>query len=94
MKDLIRTLKEEFLAVDEYFEPLLTQSDLSEANNLLTSFLIFYNLKRPYCSLNYQTPIEWYNNHWVNKEKGVLPMYPTYTKKFDKINFLWYNFVV
>jgi len=74
-----RTLKEEFLAVDEYFEPLLTQSDLSEANNLLTSFLIFYNLKRPYCSLNYQTSIEWYNNHWANKEKGVLPMYPTYT---------------
>jgi len=74
-----RTLKEEFLAVDEYFEPLLTQSDLSEANNRLTSFLIFYNLKRPYCSLNYQTPIEWYNNHWANKEKGVLPMYPTYT---------------
>jgi len=73
-----RTLQEEFLEVDEYFEPLLAFPDLTEANKRLTEWLIFYNLKRPHCFLNYQAPIEWYNNN-CHKEKEVLPMYPTYT---------------
>lgn len=73
-----RTLQEEFLEVDEYFEPLLAFPDLTEVNKRLTEWLIFYNLKRPHCSLNYQAPIEWYNNY-CHKEKEVLPMYPTYT---------------
>ncbi|MEM5872080.1 MAG: integrase core domain-containing protein, partial [Candidatus Aenigmatarchaeota archaeon] len=59
------------------FEPLLTESDLTEANKRLTDWLIFYNLQRPHQSLNYKTPIEWYNENY--KLMRVLPMYPTYT---------------
>jgi len=72
-----RTLKEEFMQVDEYFEPYLTESDLTEANKRLTEWLIFYNFIRPHQALNYKTPIEWYNESC--KLKQVLPMYPTLT---------------
>jgi len=67
------------METDEYFESLLTESNLIQANQRLTEWLIFYNFERPYQTLKYKTPIEWYNNHWANEEKGVLPMYPTYT---------------
>jgi len=50
-----KTLQEEFLEVDEYFEPLLAQSDLIEANKRLTKWLIFYNLKRPYYFIKLST---------------------------------------
>ena len=60
-----RTIQEEFIEVDEYFEPLLTD------------WLIFYNLVRPHQSLKYETPIGWYNRNY--KLKGVLPMCPTST---------------
>lgn len=73
-----RTIQEEFAETDEYFEPLLTETDLTAANQRLTEWLIFYNLKRPHQSLNYKTPIEWYNENYKFKE--VLPMYPTYTE--------------
>lgn len=66
------------METDEYFEPLLTESDLKEANKRLTEYLIFYNLQRPHQSLNYQTPIEWYTNNY--KLMRVLPIYPTYTR--------------
>lgn len=72
-----RTIQEEFAETDEYFEPLLTETDLTAANQRLTEWLIFYNLKRPHQSLNYQTPIEWYNRNYKFKE--VLPMCPTLT---------------
>lgn len=72
-----RTLQEEFMETDEYFESLLTETDLKEANKRLTEWLIFYNLERPHQSLNYQTPIEWYNKNY--KLMRVLPMYSTYT---------------
>lgn len=42
-----RTIKEEFLNVDEYFESYLIEKDLTEANERLTEWLIFYNFKRP-----------------------------------------------
>ncbi len=72
-----RTLKEEFMQTDEYFEPLLTEADLTDANKRLTEWLIFYNLQRPHQTLKYKTPIEWYNDNY--RLMKVLPMYPTYT---------------
>jgi transposase InsO family protein/transposase-like protein len=71
-----RTIQEEFMEVDEYFEPLLTEADLTEANEKLTEWLIFYNFERPHQTLKYKTPIEWYNDY---KLKEVLPMSPTLT---------------
>ena len=71
-----RTIQEEFMETDEYFEPLLTQESLIEANRRLTEWLIFYNFERPHQTLKYKTPIEWYNSYELN---GVLPMYPTLT---------------
>jgi transposase InsO family protein len=76
-----RTIQEDFMETDKYFEPYLTESDLTEANRRLTEWLIFYNFIRPHQSLNYKTPIEWYNDYRVKlgccKLKQVLPMYPT-----------------
>lgn len=71
-----RTLEEEFMELDEYFEPLLSESDLTEANRRLTEWLIDYNFERPHQSLKYKTPFEWYNDY---KLRQVLPMYPTLT---------------
>lgn len=51
--------------------------NLTETNRRLTKWLIFYNLKRPHQALNYQTPIEWYNENYKFKE--ILPMYPVST---------------
>jgi putative transposase len=69
-----RTLQEEFLEVDESFEPSLAENDLTKANKLLTKWLIFYNFKRPHQALNYQTPIE-----YTYYTKGVSAMYPPST---------------
>ena len=46
-----RTVQEEFMAVDEYFEPSLTSDNLTEANNHLTNWLIFYNFEQPHHTL-------------------------------------------
>ena len=54
-----RTLQEEFLSVNEYFEPSLGESDLTEANQLLTRWLIHYNFERPHQSLGYKRPMEY-----------------------------------
>ena len=54
-----RTLQEEFMGLDEYFEPSLAEDDLTRANKLLTEWLIFYNFQRPHQSLDYQTPMEY-----------------------------------
>jgi len=69
-----RTLKEEFMEIDEFFEPSLAEDDLTEANRLLTEWLIFYNYERPHQALDYKTPIE-----YLTEEKTVLPMYPSIT---------------
>ena len=71
-----RTLQEEFMQVSEYFEPALASDDLTEANNLLTEWLIFYNFERPHQTLKYKTPVEWYNSYQL---KEVSPMYPSIT---------------
>jgi transposase InsO family protein len=71
-----RTIQEEFMEVDEYFEPLLARESLIEANQRLTEWLMFYNFERPHQTLKYKTPIEWYNNY---KLKEVSPMYPSIT---------------
>lgn len=71
-----RTIQEEFMEIDEYFEPLLSETNLTEANRRLTEWLVEYNFERPHQSLNYKTPFEWYNGY---KLKEVLPMYPTLT---------------
>jgi putative transposase len=72
-----RTVQEEFMEVDEYFEPLLTKSDLSQANQRLTEWLIFYNFERPHQSLDYLSPMEYYHYKFVDNK--VLPMSPTLT---------------
>jgi len=39
------------METDEYFESLLTESNLIQANQRLTEWLIFYNFERPYQTL-------------------------------------------
>jgi putative transposase len=72
-----RTIQEEFMETDEYFEPCLAEDDLSKANQHLTNWLIFYNFERPHQTLKYLSPIEWYNTHY--QLQGVSPMYPAIT---------------
>src|SRR3989338_796346 len=72
-----RTVQEEFMEVDEYFEPCLAEDDLTEANNHLTQWLIFYNFERPHQTLKYLSPAEWYNTRYQLTE--VSPMYPAIT---------------
>lgn len=72
-----RTIQEEFMETDEYFEPSLTNDNLDEANNHLTEWLIFYNFERPHQTLKYKTPMEWYNNRYQLQK--VSPMYPSIT---------------
>lgn len=69
-----RTIKEEFMQVDEYFEPYLTQESLIKANQCLTEWLIFYNFKRPHQTLKYMSPIEYYYYKF-----HVSPIYPSLT---------------
>jgi len=54
-----RTLKEEFMELNEFFEEHLAQDTLTQANQTLTDWLIFYNFQRPHQSLSYQTPMEY-----------------------------------
>ena len=72
-----RTVREEFMEVDEYFEPSLASDDLTEANQHLTNWLVFYDFERPHQTLKYLSPIEWYNTRYQLTE--VLPMYPSIT---------------
>jgi transposase InsO family protein len=72
-----RTIQEEFMAVDEYFEPSLANDDLTEANQHLAQWLVFYNFQRPHQTLKYLSPIEWYNTNYQLPE--VSPMYPAIT---------------
>ena len=67
-----RTVKEEFMEINENFEEYLTENNLSKANKELTKWLIFYNFTRPHQTLNYQTPIEY-------TIKRVSAMYPART---------------
>ncbi len=69
-----RTIQEEFMETDEYFEPLLTQTNLFKANERLTEWLIFYNFERPYQTLKYMSPIEYYYYKFQ-----VSPIYPSIT---------------
>jgi len=73
-----RTIQEEFMEVDEYFEPYLTETNLVKANQRLTDWLIFYNFKRPHQSLEYLSPFEYYHYKFFDKQK-LSPMYPTLT---------------
>jgi transposase InsO family protein len=73
-----RTLQEEFMATDEYFEEYLLEKDLIKANQTLTEWLIFYNFKRPHQTLNYQTPID-----YTYYTKGVSAMYPSRTSSVN-----------
>ena len=72
-----RTMQEEFMETDEYFEPYLTETNLIEANKRLTEWLIFYNFNRPHQALDYLTPFEYYQLQV--KQKKLLPMCPTLT---------------
>lgn len=72
-----RTVQEEFMAIDEYFESSLALNDMQDANEHLTRWLIFYNFERPHQTLKYLSPIEWYNARY--QLNGVLPMYPSIT---------------
>lgn len=78
-----RTIQEEFMDLSEEFEPYLTESDLTEANRLITDWLIFYNFERPHQTLGQMTPIAYYNI-WVEKQNKagykLSPMCPTRTR--------------
>jgi len=62
-----RTLQEEFVNLGN-FTP-----DVVQFNHNLTEWLIEYNFRRPYQSLNYETPIKF------NNSIKVSPMYPSST---------------
>lgn len=78
-----RTLQEEFMSLNEYFEEYLAEDTLTKANQELTNWLIFYNFKRPHQTLNYQTPIEYTNQR-------VSGMYPASTLVCEQTKFLLY----
>ena len=65
------------METDEYFESLLTQPALIQANQRLTEWLIFYNFTRPHQTLDYRSPFEYYQLQI--KKKKLLPMCPTLT---------------
>ena len=69
-----RTIQEEFVEVNEYFEPLLSETNLSQANRILTDWLIFYNFKRPHQALAYLTPMK-----YITNIQGLSGMYPSHT---------------
>lgn len=71
-----RTIQEEFVDTDLYFEPALTEDDMTLANQYLTSWLIFYNFDRPHQTLNYLSPVEYYDY----KFKHLSPIYPSLTR--------------
>jgi len=73
-----RTVQEEFMETDEYFEPYLTEANLVRANERLTEWLIFYNFKRPHQTLDYRSPFEYYHYKFFERQK-LSPMYPTLT---------------
>jgi transposase InsO family protein len=69
-----RTVKEEFIEVNECFEGYLAARDLTEANRELTDWIIFYNFKRPHQALDYLTPME-----YITNIQQVSAMYPSHT---------------
>lgn len=69
-----RTVQEEFMQLDEYFEPSLVNTNLTETNDILTSWLEHYNFERPHQSLDYLSPIEYYHYKFI-----VSPIYPAIT---------------
>ena len=69
-----RTIQEEFMEVDEYFEPSLIHNSLLTANTRLTEWLIFYNFHRPHQSLKYMSPMEYYLYKFQ-----LSPIYPSIT---------------
>ena len=70
-----RTIKEEFIEVNQFYESYLTDKDLTLANRELTDYLVFYNFKRPHQALAYQTPMEYITN--IQRVSG---MYPSSTR--------------
>jgi transposase InsO family protein len=69
-----RTVKEEFMQVNEYFEEYLAEKDLTRANKELTEWLVFYNFTRPHQTLNYLTPMQY-------TSQRVSAMYPASTNE-------------
>jgi transposase InsO family protein len=75
-----RTVREEFMDLDMYFEPALESKDMTEANQYITTWLIEYNFRRPHQALDYQKPIGYYQLHY--QQQKLLPMYPSITNVF------------
>lgn len=63
-----RTLQDEFISLGH-----LT-NDCAIFNRELTEWLVEYNFNRPHQALNYETPMQFHNQH-----QKVLPMYPSST---------------
>ena len=53
-----RTIQEDFIQVHEHFESYLVFDLLIAANQILTEWLLFYNLERLHQILHYKSPIE------------------------------------
>lgn len=68
-----RSLQYEWL--DDY---IVNPNDLEETNKALTKWLIEYNQGRPHASLDYLTPLEYFESNL-----NVLPMCPAHTKPFS-----------
>lgn len=72
MKDLNKTIKEEFIKVNKHFGKYMPDADLTKAKKELTEWLIFYNFTRLHQALNYLTPMQYTN-------QKVSAMYPAST---------------
>jgi len=65
-----RTIQEEFVEMED-IDPYFTD----DFNQVLTDWLIEYNIKRPHQALAYKTPLQHLNDYYPK----VLPMYSSST---------------
>ncbi|MBZ4644065.1 MAG: Integrase core domain [Deferribacteraceae bacterium] len=64
LKRVIRTIKEEVFWINEF-------ETIEEANAAMNEFVKFYNNEHCHSSLNYMSPVEYYEK-WKNEQKNVL----------------------
>ena len=68
---------------NEYGYKIEEAKDIEEANKILYECMLYYNFYRPHQSLQYQTPIDFYNKNYYNiKNSDMFHMYRT-RSKFD-----------
>ncbi|MBI3486248.1 DDE-type integrase/transposase/recombinase [Candidatus Daviesbacteria bacterium] len=69
-----RTIQEEFVEITD-IDPYYT----IDFNQKLTDWLIEYNSHRPHQTLDYQTPLQYLDNYYLQTQQQVLPIYSSST---------------